>query len=395
MSGPHNGNDDEGRFVGPGSTDGGEPDGSDFQAPGADDLGAEASDADAAAVEAQVHPDIVALKDVLAAKLASSASEASSAGEASVQEIGGSNLVGVGFGYPGADPASIDLSASAAPGEMALVVFTVEQVDPAVLTAEIAQVAGVQSLSTVPIVQVPVGVVDAYPHRMRLRPAPGGISVGHFRITAGTLGCLTVGLRAPRNSRLMVLSNNHVLADSNAGHLGDCICQPGPYDGGRCPADQIAILERFVPINFSGGTNYVDCATGWAWPDRVRRELMYLSGSSPVYFRVGASPVAPSTGMLVGKTGRTTQLKSGRITAVNVAVNVNYGGGRVGHFADQFAVVGTTSAGFSAGGDSGSLVWRWDATRAPVGLLFAGGGGTTFCNRLTRVLSALDVRLYT
>jgi hypothetical protein len=28
-----------------------------------------------------------------------------------------------------------------------------------------------------------------------------------------------------------------------------------------------------------------------------------------------------------------------------------------------------------------------------VGLLFAGGGGTTFGNRITRVLSALDVRM--
>jgi hypothetical protein len=396
MSDTHNGGDDQDRFEGPGS---GVPDksggseASSFQAPSGDDLGAEASDADAATVEAQVDPDIVALKDALAAKLASNASEASSAGEASVQEIGGSNIVGVGFGYPSGDPASE--SNYAAPGDLGLIVFTVEQVDQGALRSEIAEVAGTRSLSTVPIVQVPVGVVDAYPHRMRLRPAPGGISVGHFRITAGTLGCLTVGLSAPRNSRLMVLSNNHILADSNAGRLGDCICQPGPYDGGRCPADQIAILERFFPINFSGGTNYVDCATGWAWPDRVRRELMYLSGSTPVYFRVGAVPTAPSVGMLVGKTGRTTQLKSGRITAMNVAVNVNYGGGRIAHFVDQFAVVGTTSPGFSAGGDSGSLVWRWDSTRAPVGLLFAGGGGTTFCNRLTRVLSTLDVRLYT
>jgi hypothetical protein len=31
----------------------------------------------------------------------------------------------------------------------------------------------------------------------------------------------------------------------------------------------------------------------------------------------------------------------------------------------------------------------------PVGLLFAGGGGTTFANRITRVLAALDIRLYT
>jgi hypothetical protein len=243
------------------------------------------------------------------------------------------------------------------------------------------------------MVQVPVGVVDALSHRMRLRPAPGGISVGHVSITAGTLGCLCVGNRTPRNSRLMILSNNHVLANSNAARIGDCIVQPGPADGGRCPADQIAILESFVRINFSGGINYVDCATGWAWPDRVRRELMYLSGGRPVYFRVGSSPIAPAINMVVGKTGRTTQLRQGRVTAIGVSVNVNYGGGKVAHFRDQIAIRGL-SGDFSAGGDSGSLIWQWATGLRPVGLLFAGGGGTTFGNRITRVLSGLDIRLY-
>ena len=175
---------------------------------------------------------------------------------------------------------------------------------------------------------------------------------------------------------------------------GDCICQPGPYDGGRCPADQIAILERFVPINFGGGINYVDCATGWAWPDRVRRELMYLRSGVPTYFRVGSAPAAPFIGMIAGKTGRTTQLTQGRVTGINVTVNVNYGGGRVAQFRDQVSIVGI-GAQFSAGGDSGSLVWQWAAGLNPVGLLFAGGGGTTFANRITRVLTALDIRLYT
>ena len=49
----------------------------------------------------------------------------------------------------------------------------------------------------------------------------------------------------------------------------------------------------------------------------------------------------------------------------------------------------------SAGGDSGSLIWSWDKQRNPVGLLFAGGGGFTFANKIGRVLSALDINLYT
>jgi hypothetical protein len=191
-----------------------------------------------------------------------------------------------------------------------------------------------------------------------------------------------------------VLSNNHVLANSNAAALGDPIVQPGPYDGGKAPQDTIAILERFVPINFSGGNNLVDAATGWAWPDRVRKELVYVSGGKLVYFNVGNTPVAAVPGLAVGKTGRTTQLTSGRVTAVGVTVNVSYGGGRVAKFVNQIAVR-AASGDFSQGGDSGSLIWTWDSRRAPVGLLFAGGGGTTFANRIGDVLAALDISLVT
>jgi hypothetical protein len=400
--GPESGNFEQpdpqpgGEFGGEGA-DGGDGEGGaseqgGFEAPEPGALGAAAVDAEAAEIESAFGADLAALKGEIENSLAGR-SRAFTEG-ASVQDLDASNIVGVGFGQLGDDTESLQL-AGLPPGEPGLVVFTLERTDTAQVVSEISSLAGTRSLSSVPILQVPTGVVDAYSHRMRMRPAPGGISIGHHAITAGTLGCLATGLRAPRQTRLLVLSNNHVLANSNAGKLGDCIAQQGPHDGGKCPADQIAILERFVPINFSGGINYVDCATAWAWPGSVRRELMYLSGSTPVYFRVGGTPMAPTVGMMVGKTGRTTQLKQGRITAVNVSVNVNFGGGRVGHFRDQIAIVGTTSAGFSTGGDSGSLIWRWSAAREPVGLLFAGGGGTTFGNRITRVLTALDIRLYT
>jgi hypothetical protein len=227
-----------------------------------------------------------------------------------------------------------------------------------------------------------------------MRPAPGGASVGHFRITAGTIGCLATGRVAPRNARLLVLSNNHVLANSNSAAYGDCVAQPGPADGGRCPQDQIAILERFAPINFAGGANFVDCATAWAWPERVRRELVYLSGGAPAFFRISSAPVAPVLGMPVGKSGRTTQLTQGRVTAIGATIQVNYGGGRVGLFQDQIEVRGTAGL-FSQGGDSGSSIWTWNPQRNPVGLLFAGGGQSTFANRMTRVLAALDIALVT
>ena len=81
----------------------------------------------------------------------------------------------------------------------------------------------------------------------RFRPAPGGVSVGHVAITAGTLGCWVT-----KNGQKVILSNNHVLANSNDAEIGDSILQPGPFDGGNFPQDHIANLEQFVPIAFEG-----------------------------------------------------------------------------------------------------------------------------------------------
>src|SRR5207244_9603265 len=89
------------------------------------------------------------------------------------------------------------------------------------------------------------GRAGAGPRADRCRPAPGGVSGGHFRITGGPLGgVVRVG------GRRVVLSNNHVLANSGAARIGDPILQPGPADSGT-REDAIATLERFVEIHFA------------------------------------------------------------------------------------------------------------------------------------------------
>jgi hypothetical protein len=303
---------------------------------------------------------------------------------------GAGNILGVGYAL--GDPRG-----AGDPGAPSLVVFTAERTseDEVKGVASNAAFATDEELDATPITVVTTGTIDAFAHRMKLRPSPCGISVGHYQITAGTIGALARGRSGARRNRLFILSNNHVLANTNAGPINAPILQPGPFDGGVNPRDRIAVLERFVPINFaSGATNYVDCATGWAVSSLVRREFVRIVNGQPAFFRVGGGAAAPSVGRVVGKSGRTTQLTQGRITAVGVTVNVNFGGGRVGTFKDQFSVVSTTNgAQFSAGGDSGSLIWGWDARRTPIGLLFAGGGGVTFANRIDRVLNALDISL--
>ncbi|MDW8444464.1 MAG: hypothetical protein RML45_09290 [Acetobacteraceae bacterium] len=286
---------------------------------------------------------------------------------------------------------------SKGPGAPVLNVYVAEPMTMDEAKAALVDDFGARALAAdgEPVNVIRTGIIDAFAHRHRERCAPCGISVGHVRVTAGTLGALARGRSGERLNRLLMLSNNHVLANSNDARVGDPIIQPGDFDGGRDPADRVAILERWVPIDFSpAGVNYVDCATGWCWPDRVRKEFIYRSGAGFAYFRVGSAPVAAHVGMIVGKSGRTTQLTSGRVIDVNASLRVNFGGGRVANYRDQIAIRGL-NGDFSAGGDSGSLIWTWTAARHPVGLLFAGGGGVTFANKIARVLTALDITLVT
>lgn len=305
----------------------------------------------------------------------------------------GDCIQGVGIGSPEFD---MEQTALDGPGVPVLNIYVSEPMTMEETRRAIYDDFKVQAVGddTLPVNVHVSGIIDSQPHRHRERPAPGGISVGHYKITAGTLGCLSRGRRAPRNRRLLMLSNNHVLANSNNARFGDNIIQPGRYDGGVNPRDRIAILERFVRIDFSGRPNLVDCATGWCWPKLVRREEIYRAGGAWRYFRISSTPRASQQGLLVGKSGRTTQLTVGRITGSNETIRVNYGPSGVAVFRNQIAVRGLRGD-FSAGGDSGSVIWTWDSRRNPVGLLFAGGGGYTFANKIQYVLSALDINLYT
>ena len=335
---------------------------------------------------AGVSDDLVALRDAVEAILMGATGKFSTLADAPSTN----GIVGVGIGL--STPHSVAFGAGG-PGEPTLTLYTESVLPQEELLRQLAQIAGTRALSSLPVQQIPVGVVEAYSHRARHRPAPGGVSVGHVNVTAGTLGSRAIGLTAPWNNRHLVLSNNHVLANSNAGRVNDSIIQPGAADGGRSPADQIAVLARWVPIVFGGTANLVDAAFGWAWHDRIRGEQYYLSGGSAAYYRTGTAALAATLGMIVGKSGRTTGLTQGRVTQMGVSVNVSYPGGGVALFRNQIAIESVSATPFSAGGDSGSLIWQWANGVLPVGLLFAGGGGVTFANPIGSVLAALNIRL--
>lgn len=224
--------------------------------------------------------------------------------------------------------------------------------------------------------------VDAQTLATRVRPARPGYSVGHFKITAGTIGAGVYDMRAFPGipPRYYVLSNNHVLANSNNANIGDPILQPGPHDGGTAPQDVIGRLARFVPIKFDGTCNYVDAAVAEVPFHEIDRDS-YWNGVP------ASAGIAATVGMPVKKTGRTTNFTTGRVTAIGATVNVNFGGGNVARFCDQIV---TTN--MSAGGDSGSVVF--DLRNNPVGLLFAGSSAATILNPIARVQLELQVRLW-
>jgi hypothetical protein len=245
----------------------------------------------------------------------------------------------------------------------------------------------------------------------RWRPAPGGVSLGHYKITAGTFGTV---VRDRNSSDRLILSNNHVLANSNDAAPGDLILQPGPVDGGRAKEDTIALLERFVPINFSVTPSDCPIAIGVSQvanavanllgskqrlqairADQESTNIVDAAVARPVedeailddILNIGVvqGTLTASLGMRVRKSGRTTGLSTGEVSVLDATVNINYGPGKIARFEEQIV----TSA-MSEGGDSGSLLVAAD-TKEAVGLLFGGSDQATIHNPIHAVLDNLNV----
>jgi hypothetical protein len=226
----------------------------------------------------------------------------------------------------------------------------------------------------IPTDVIPVG--DIFAHA---RPTPCGVSVGHVRITAGTLGCLVILGGGTENH---ILSNNHVLANSNAAALRDNIMEPGPLDGGTVP---IAELTDFQLLDFTGAANHIDAAVARVLnPGEVTPDILGGIG------RVGL-PVTASLYQSVRKHGRTTRHTIGVIMDLSADIKVRYGTDTAA-FEDQIAIVGVGGGPFSSGGDSGSLIVDAVA-KEPVALLFAGGTGMTFANPIAPVLTRFNAAI--
>jgi len=227
-----------------------------------------------------------------------------------------------------------------------------------------------------------VGKVEALAFKSRLRPAAPGYSIGHYRITAGTFGCLVRDACEP--CRVYILSNNHVLANSNAAAIGDPVLQPGRADGGTHPRDLIGRLHRFVPIRFNSQKRYNLVDAALAKPIDHRAVIASIAGLG-----IPRGTVEATLGMEVIKAGRTTGITTGRVTGIDVTIAVGFGAAGTAYFHNQII---TTD--MSSGGDSGSLLLSRKERKA-TGLLFAGSSKITVHNNIANVLMALGVEMVT
>lgn len=312
------------------------------------------------------------------------------------------NVVGVGLGY------------KESMGEISDTLCVIAMVRRKVPRAGLAEDALIPAeLNGVRTDVIQVGHLAALTERTdRFRPVPGGVSVGHYKVTAGTLGCV---VRDSESGEKLILSNNHVLANSNDGKIGDPILQPGPVDGGRASRDMIATLERFVPIAFTNGPATCGWASGYAkagnvladvlgskhrftvfWSDPQATNRVDAAVGKPVegvevldeILEIGAlEGAAPAAlGMPVRKSGRTSGFTTGQILVLEATVNIHYGD-YTARFEGQIV-----TGSMSMPGDSGSLLVAGNSPHA-VGLLFAGSDQATIYNPFEAVAESLGVRI--
>ncbi len=289
------------------------------------------------------------------------------------------NIIGMGIGEK--------VRRNLPTGELAIKVYVVEKLPKAMVHNQALIPEEYKGFKT-DIEEV--GEIKALRNTRCYRPATGGVSVGHSKVTAGTFGCLV-----KIKGKTHILSNNHVLANSNDGKPGDFILQPGAYDGGRhddsthpgetCknPDHCIGVLAKFVPIDFSGKRNTVDAAVALPFDKNlVRAEILNIGRVKGI--------VKAERNSFVKKSGRTTQLTQGVITDTHGSFWINYDTYRA-LFADQIVVRGLGTKPFSDGGDSGSLVV--DGKNRAIGLLFAGSAAATIVNKIENVLKALKAKI--
>jgi hypothetical protein len=214
----------------------------------------------------------------------------------------------------------------------------------------------------------------------------------------GTLGSLVT-----RGGVQYILSDNHILARSDAATVGDAIVQPGLIDTPTCTTagtTTVANLTQFSNLQATPSQN-LDAAIAQVVAGKVdpAGKIIYLgatvdSNGVPVADApqggTGLAASSVAVGRPVAKSGRSTGLTCSTVEATNITTSVDYtvncdgtGTKFTVNYTNQIGVIG---GDFSGQGDSGSLIVTQD-TATPVALLYAGSNTDTVGNPVADVLN--------
>jgi hypothetical protein len=313
------------------------------------------------------------------------------------------NVVGVGVGYK--------YTGEESTGQPALIVYVEKKLPPSDMTREHIVPPKIDGLETD---VVEIGQVRMLGVRTsRERPCQPGVSIAHYKSTAGTLGAV---VKDKATKQLMVLSNNHVLANGSSlqevrAKTGDPILQPGPYDGGKLD-DRIGTLYRYVPL--VKNVSKSDCPVALAMSRAATRILNLVKHDYEIRLykhfktentvdcalaKLDSMDIAMASIMEIGdirgiseakpgdkvqKSGRTTGLTSGVVKSIGTTLQVEMKEDEKIWFSDQVVTDMPSQPG-----DSGALVLK--ENRDVVGLLFAGSEKLTIFNRISNVIDRLAI----
>lgn len=291
-----------------------------------------------------------------------------------------SNVVGIGFGLRATNNSS-------PPSERALRIYVRKKLPQSSLSAREIVPKAINGVSTDVIT---VGDIVALTHNSFAHPRPTqcGVSVGHYQVSAGTLGCLVKRINATTDERY-ILSNNHVLANCNHACIGDPILHPGSRDGGNL-SNPIAELTEFEELHAVGSrVNMMDAAIAKVLNcDEVLPEIRVIGAVQQPEF----VSLQELQGRQVCKYGRTTGLTRGTVGDVSADILVTYHNDMRAHFQEQITIDWGNEP-FSKEGDSGSLIVDC-ATQRPIALLFAGGSKAgSYATPIKQIITRFQIEI--
>jgi hypothetical protein len=236
--------------------------------------------------------------------------------------------------------------------------------------------------------------------------------VGPTFCCIGTLGSLWT---RPDVTRPVILSNNHVLNESDNGKAlpGDAIIQPlqAVCRVGHPVPLTVALLTQAAKLKpvtnepgACGSSTAPLCGHAPSNVDAAIAEIVVgqvdLSGTILDLGPVGTTSIspappssqvaAPALSQAVSKSGRTTGLTCSTVNSINADIQVDYDsscGGTLAFTAIFKGQVMVSGGSFSGPGDSGSLVVTTDTAR-PVALLYGGNSVSTVANPLLDTLDS-------